>query len=78
MKRHANKVQRDPVLSPAGTLRGCSGKRQYATFVEARRLAVRVRRQKEDAVEAYHCRHCHHFHLGAPERRPDKRRTAQP
>lgn len=75
MRRDAHRAPRIPVLSPQNQLRGCSGKRQYGSFAEATKLAERLRRQAEEAIEAYKCRHCHHYHLGEPRQLPDKRKA---
>ena len=45
---------------------GCTGKRAFGKFCQARTAADRMRRQHEDGckVEAYRCRHCGMFHVG--------------
>lgn len=44
---------------------GCTGKKAFATFCQAKRAAKRMNRVHDDGhLEAYACRHCHRFHVG--------------
>lgn len=59
---------------------GCTGKRTFLHFGQAKKAAVKLRREYDDAhVEAYHCEQCGGFHVG--ERREygikDARRSVQ-
>ena len=58
---------------------GCTGKREFGTFTQAKRGAVRLNRRDQGAhVEAYHCKFCHRFHVGEARSygRDDARRGA--
>lgn len=46
----------------------CNGKRRYASFEDANRVAKRQHRHDASdgqAISAYHCRACHGFHVGS-------------
>lgn len=44
---------------------GCTGKREFGTFTQAKRGAVRLNRRDQGAhVEPYHCKFCHRSHVG--------------
>jgi hypothetical protein len=60
---------------------GCTGKREFGTFCQAKRAAKRMNRAHEAGhLEAYACRHCHRFHVGEARdygrRKPKSETTA--
>lgn len=45
-----------------------SGKRPYATWSTAARMARNTNRDRDSAhVQPYHCRSCHRFHVGGSD-----------
>jgi hypothetical protein len=53
-------------MTTPAAIAGCTGKKQYARFTEAAKVASRVRRQDRcgHRLQPYHCRHCNAFHVG--------------
>ena len=49
-----------------GVEASCEGKRGYANWPVADRMAERTRRDTEDALSPYHCRFCQRWHVGHP------------
>lgn len=58
-------IQKDPVA-------GCDGKRAL-THEQATKVA---KRQRDRALEPYHCRFCRQWHMGNPRHRPTVRDRA--
>lgn len=51
-------------MHPMRIAAGCTGKEKHLTFVEAERVAQRMRREQDLSVVAYHCRGCGYAHVG--------------
>lgn len=50
---------------------GCTGKRQFETFTQAKGAARNAQRHNNSPMRPYMCRSCHKFHIGnvpKPER----------
>lgn len=63
---------------PQGHKLGCTGKRSYATFAQAKQGAQRRNRRDGDAfLEPYKCRHCHEYHVGRNREREARRKLKQ-
>ena len=45
---------------------GCDGKIVFTTWTRANQTAQKMRRKKEERIEAYRCRGCGKFHVGHP------------
>lgn len=70
MKRHAQRDrQHIPKVAPTNGHIGCSGKRQYHSFIDATHVASVVRRHKGgDRMSAYRCRFCRSWHIGSGDK----------
>jgi hypothetical protein len=54
----------------------CEGKKTFATFIEATRIAKRPHRG-DYARRAYHCPVCHKYHVGTPKPKPARPRWVE-
>jgi hypothetical protein len=43
----------------------CAGKRSYADFHTARRMAERTNKDRDTATQPYRCSFCHRWHVGS-------------
>lgn len=43
---------------------GCTGKRQFLTFTQAKGAAKNAQRHNKSPMRPYMCRSCHKFHIG--------------
>lgn len=74
--RRASKVYHGamPTVAPTSEHFACSGKRQYPTFKDATRVALKIRQNKDgERMDAYRCRHCQHWHIGGNGTLPSPR-----
>lgn len=43
---------------------GCTGKRKFETFTQAKGAARNATRNNREPMRPYPCRECHKFHIG--------------
>ncbi len=53
---------------------GCTGKRQFLTFSQAKGAAKNATRNNGEPMNPYMCRSCHKFHIGNSRNLQDDRK----
>lgn len=48
-------------------VRGCTGKKAFASMAEAKRRAKLMRQKYNEPLVAYRCPHCHMAHIGGAD-----------